>query len=258
MRRKTLSIVSGLVLAAGLGALLVPALHERWVVQRLVDRNVEARGGEDAWRNVEALRYTGTAEIGLGLEVPFVLDQQHPDRMCFEYEFDGGQVEQCSDGERGWKRVPFLGTAEVQPMTESELMDFADAADPWGLLFDFRARGHRIDLLPDQGVGDEVAHVLEVTLPGGSVREVWLDAETGLELKVVSTRMLAKKERRVETEYGDWTTTHGLTIPRRQVTRTEGDDQAHTLTVETLQVNPRMKVTRFLPPASLRAGSGEG
>jgi hypothetical protein len=258
MNKKRLTIIAGLILTAGLGVLLAPVAHDAYVVHGLVERNIEARGGRPAWEKVEALRYTGTMEIGQGLEVPFVLEQERPDRMCLTYEFDGAKVEQCSDGEHGWKRAPFTGRDDVQSMTEAELREAADAADPRGLLFDWRARGHRIDLRNDERIGDRDVHVLKVTLASGAERTVWLDAETALEVKVESSRMLAGRERRVETTFDDWKSTHGLLIPRTQVTRTEGDDQAHALVVETLQVNPKLEVTRFLPPASVRTTTGEG
>ncbi len=257
-KRRTLALIVVLTLVVGAGALLAPVLRDAWMVHRLQARNLEARGGRTAWEGVEALRYTGTMEIGQGLEVPFVLVQQRPGRMCLEYPFDGATVEQCSDGEHGWKRVPFTGRTGYQPMTEAEVREATDAADPRGLLFARGSGGRRIEYLGERVIEGHDVHGLKVTLPGGAIREVYLDAETALEVQVVSSRMLAGRERRVDITYGDWTETHGLLIPRRQDTRTEGDDQAHALVVETLQVNPAIEATRFLPPASALATVAEG
>ena len=37
------------------------------VVDGLIARNVEARGGADAWRNVDSLRMTGRMDLGQGI-----------------------------------------------------------------------------------------------------------------------------------------------------------------------------------------------
>ena len=58
------------------------------------------------------------------------------------------------------------------------------------------------------------------------------------------------RERRVETFYHDWQETEGLLIPRRQETRTEGNNESHFLTVETVRVNPPLDDSRFAMPAT--------
>jgi len=78
---------------------------------------------------------------------------------------------------------------------------------------------------------------------------VSLDAETGLEVKVGALRTLAGRERRVETFYHDWQTAKGLRIPRRQGTRTAGENELDFLTVETATSIRRSTThaSRYLP-----------
>ena len=127
----------------------------------------------------------------------------------------------------------------------------ADSADLYGLLFDYAARGHAVELLGREPVQGRETFKLKVTLPGGAVRWVYLDAESGLEVKVEALRTVGGRERRVETFYHDWQATEeGLLIPRRQETRTEGDNELHRLTVATVVVNPPLDDSRFAMPAA--------
>jgi hypothetical protein len=87
---------------------------------------------------------------------------------------------------------------------------------------------------------------------------VYLDAESGLEIKLDALRTLRGRERRVETFYHDWQEAEGLLIPRRQETRTEGAKESHLLTVETVRVNPPLEDSRFAMPAAAPAGAGQG
>ena len=99
-------------------------------------------------------------------------------------------------------------------------------------------------------VAGRVAVKLEVTLPGGKLRWLYIDAETGLEIKLESTRLLRGQERIVETFYYDWKETDGLLIPRRQESRTEGDDEFNFVTVDSVLSNPPLDDSRFAMPAT--------
>ncbi|MEZ4236215.1 MAG: hypothetical protein R3F59_08635 [Myxococcota bacterium] len=214
-------------IGAGLAVVAVAAAACLWwasgrEVRQLVARNVEARGGAAAWSQVEALRFTGKMEVGQQMLVPFVLEQQRPDKSRLEFEFDGQTAVQATDGESGWKIEPYRGSTAPVAMSEAEVREAADLADPYGLLYDYRRRGHHVVVVGHDPVQGREAVELEVTLPDGAVRTVTLDAETALEIKVGATKELAGKERRVETWYSDWQETDGLLVARQQESRAEG------------------------------------
>jgi hypothetical protein len=258
--------------AGGLGFVLVlGALLYAWtdrndgptagsadVVAELIARNVAARGGAGAWRAVSSLRLTGQMDVGHGMHVPYVLEQKHPRKMCLEFVFDEQAAVQCVDGDAGWKLVPFRGRTRPEPMTAEELREMAGSVDLEGLLFDSEARGHVVELVGQEPVLGRDAFKLRVTLPGGAVRWIYLDAETGLEVKLEAMRRLAGSERRVETFFSDWQETEGLLIPRRQETRMEGEDELHFLTVESVGVNPPLDDARFEKPSPASVGATAG
>jgi len=249
--------MSRTVLASALATCL-PALGLAQTVDELVARNVAARGGAEAWRAVSSLRLTGQMDVGRGLLVPYVLEQKRPGKMRLEFTFDGETAVQCSDGKAGWKLAPFTGQETPEPLTEEELREAAGSADPYGPLFDHARRGHKVALLGREPVQGRDALKLKVTLPGGAVRWVYLDAGSGLEVKVDTLRTLGGRERRVETFYHDWQAAEGLLIPRRYETRTEGTKEAHLLTVESVRVNPPLDDSRFAMPAATPSGGARG
>jgi len=245
------------VLAAAF-ALCLPASLLAQTVDELVARNFAARGGAEAWRAVSSLKLTGKMDVGKGMLVPYVLEQKRPGKMRLEYVFDGETVVQCSDGKAGWKLAPFRGKTTPEPLTKEELREAAGSADPYGPLFDHAARGHAVELLGREPVQGKDAFKLKVTLPGGAVRWVYLDAESALEVRVDAQRTLGGRERRVETSYHDWQAAEGLLIPRRYETRTEGAKEPHFLTVETVRVNPPLDDSRFAMPSAAPAHAGSG
>jgi hypothetical protein len=229
-------------------ALCVPASGLAQTVDELVARNVAARGGAAAWRAVSTLRLAGRVDVGQGMLVPYVLEQKRPHKMRLELVFDGQTAVQCSDGKAGWKVEPFRGRTTPVPLTVDELAEGTGPSDIDGLLFDHARRGLSVELVGREKVQERDAVRLKVTLPGGAIRWVSLDAETALELKVEARRRLVGRERRVETFYQDWQATDGLLIPRRLETRAEG--ALHLLTVESVRVNSPIDDARFARPAA--------
>ena len=247
-RLTMVALVLVLGVAAAFGIYNSDAMKEARFVKALVARNIDARGGADAWQAVASLQVVGQMDVGQGLQVPYVLEQKRPGKMRFEFEFDGVTAVQSSNGKTGWKYEPFRGRTNPEPMTEAELRETVDSADPYGLLYDYKARGFDVDLLGQESIEGRDTFKLQVTLPGGAVRWLYIDNETSLEIKLEAMRTLGGKERRVETFYYDWQAAEGLLIARRQETQTEGDTQSHFLTVDSVRVNPPLDDSRFAMP----------
>ena len=244
-------MLRSLLTAAAVIAITLPAVGAAQTVDELVARNVAARGGGDAWRSVKSLKISGTMGLGRGMFVPYAMELQRPHKMRFEFVFNGQTAVQTIDGKSGWKLAPFLGRIDPEPMTEAELRESADMASIDGLLFDYKARGHKIELEGRTKVNGKDAFKLKVTLPAGAVRRVYLDADTGLELKMEAKRKRGKREWLVETYYQDWKETAGLLIPHRQETRAEGRKKSHLFFVAEVRVNPPLEQARFGKPASV-------
>jgi hypothetical protein len=252
-KSKTLAVVATVLI---LGAFLVlnsmyhfTGGHGR-IVDALIARNVEARGGADAWQAVDSLQVSGQMDLGQGMHVPYTIEQKRPGKMCFEFVFDDETATQCVDGNSGWKLLPFRGRDVPEAMTEVELRDMANTATLDGLLFNSAERGYKVELVGKETIENRVAIKLQVTLTSGAVRWVYIDDETALDIKFESMRVLRGEERRVETFYSNWQETDGLLIARRQDTQTEGDEESHFLTVGSVSVNPTIDDSRFAMPAT--------
>lgn len=229
-----------------------PAQKNVRLVNELVKRNMETRGGRELWQTINSLKLSGQMDVGQGVHVPYVLEQKRPDRMCLKFEFDKQITVQCSSGNTGWKSVPFRARTTPEPLTEKELRESADSADLYGLLYNYAKRGNIIVVEGKAKFNGKDVYKLKITLPRGAVRWLYLDAETALEVKLESQRMVRGKQRLVETVYKDWQETEGLLISHRQETRTSGDTQFHYLTVDKVEVNPGFDDKMFEMPVKTK------
>ena len=251
--------MSRTVLAAAL-ALCLPASGLAQTVDQLVARNVAARGGAAAWRAVSSLRLTGQMDVGRGMLVPYVLEQKRPAQDAARVRLrrrDRRPVLRRQDGLEA-RAVPRAGEARAPDRRRScarrrarPISTVPSSTMP--------RRGHAVELLGREPVQGRDAFKLKVTLPGGAVRWVYLDAESGLEVKVDALRTLGGRERRVETFYHDWQAADGLLIPRRYETRTARERRSCTSSpwrpcASTRRSTTRASRCRLRPRAAPGAG----
>ena len=84
----------------------------------VIDRNVAARGGLEAWRKVETMVWLGHLERGArdAQRIPFVMTLRRPNLTRFELKEQLNQFTRIFDGAHGWKIRP---GANGRPDTKS-------------------------------------------------------------------------------------------------------------------------------------------
>ena len=243
MIRKSLVVIvicASLALAISLYAAVDTPTGANLSATAIVDKNIAARGGLQAWRAVQTLSLAG--KLGAGgnrraavqvpvpdqkanrqslpsrpteeAQLPFVMELKRPRKMRFELQFNGQTAVQVFDGANGWKLRPFLNRRVVEPYTTDELKAASMQADVDGFLVDYAAKGTKIELAGMEKVENRDTYKLKLTTKNGQAFHVWIDVDTFLEAKVEGQpRMLDGKYHPVEVYYRDYRPVSGLQIP---------------------------------------------
>jgi hypothetical protein len=251
MIRKPLGICISMAFAISLAvAGEVSPSRANLTAAEVVDKNVAARGGLQAWRAVQTMSFTGKLTAGGNqrtalpvpmpdrkagkrsskmtlpsrpseeVQLPFVMELKRSRKMRMELQFNGQTALQVFDGANGWKLRPFLNRREVEPYTTDELKSTSTQAELDGFLVDYAAKGTRIELAGMEKVEDRDAYKLKLTLKNGQAMHVWIDAQTFLEAKIEGQpRRLDGTYHPVEVYYRDYRPVNGLQIPHVLETR---------------------------------------
>lgn len=225
---------------------------------QIVERNVAARGGLDAWRAVNTLTLSGQLEAGgkKNPQLPFVMQMKRPRKSRLEIRFQDETAVQVYDGEHGWKLRPFLGRDEVESFTPEEASQAANWAELDGPLVNYAGKGTQVALDGTEAVEGHPCYRLKLTLKGGAVRHVWIDAATFLERKIDGDpSRLDGRMRNVAIYYRDYKTENGLKMPRLLETVIEGGRQPHKMTIEHVTVNQPLADTQFAKPGLAMAAA---
>jgi len=207
---------------------------------QIVDKNVAARGGLQAWRAVQTLSLQGkmgaggnqratlpvqapnakNSEIALPhrraeeAQLPFLMEMKRPRMVRVEVKFKGETAVQVYDGTNGWKLRPFLNRHEIEPYSDEELKIASNQEDLDGPLVDYAAKGSRVELDGKEKVEGHDTYKLKVSEKNGHTFHVWVDAGTFLEAKIEGEpRRLDGTDHPVEVYYRDYRTVDGLRIP---------------------------------------------
>jgi hypothetical protein len=238
----------------------LPAL----TAEQIVERNVTARGGLVAWKAVQTMSWKG--KMGAGgttymtvsakgrlqqkereeMQLPYRLEFKRPLKSRLELDFNGQTAVQVYDGVKGWKWRPYLGRDEWQPYSADELRQAAAEPGIDGYLIDHAGKGAKVELAGTDKVEGHAAYKLKVTRKDGQVRQVWVDGQSFLELKVDGApRRLDGKLHAVAVYLRDYKQDQGLMVPHLQETVVQGVPKNEKVTIESVTLNPPLDDARF-------------
>jgi hypothetical protein len=243
MFRKSLVVLISLAFVISIAAAGENPTGSNLSASAIVEKNVSARGGLQAWRAVQTMSMAG--KMGAGgnqratlpvppqqhgpmpaikslpqqrpvdeVQLPFLMELARPRKMRLELQFNGQTAIQVFDGANGWKVRPYLNRREVESYTPDEMKVASKQSDLDGPLVDYAAKGTKVELAGMEKVEDRDTYKLKMTMKDGNAMNVWIDAKTFLETKIEGQpRRLDGVYHPVEIYYRDYRPVDGLQIP---------------------------------------------
>lgn len=248
MIRKTFAclLLAGL---AGVSGIAAPAVQAQ-TLDELLQKNLEALGGKAKVEAIKSVRMTGKMTMGPGMEAPFVMEFQDPNKMRMDMTIQGMTMTQAYDGKSGWRVVPFTGKTDPEPMSAEELKQMERQTSNFvDLLSDFKARGYEAELVGKETLEGSPVHKIKLTAKDGETLNIYLDAEQYLPLKMVARTKVQGQEIAVETTLGDYKEVGGVLFPHSMQTKSAMMPGAANMTIEKVEVNPEIAASRFEMPA---------
>jgi outer membrane lipoprotein-sorting protein len=225
-----------LVLALCAAALLAVSASAQ-TADEIIDKNIKARGGLEKMKAVQSMKVTGKMKMG-PMEAPFTAVKKRPDNFRFEFTIQGMTGIQAYDGTTGWMVMPFMGKKDPEALSADMLKEIKDEADFDGPLVDYKTKGNKVEYIGKEDVQGTPAYKLHVTTKDGIETNVFLDAESYLEIKSESKRKIQGQEIEGETILGDYKDVGGLLFPMSVESHAKGKEGAQSITIEKIDLNP--------------------
>ncbi len=234
-------------LLAGLG-LAVALSGQTPTADELVAKNIQARGGLEKIKAVQSMRMTGTMRLGQD-SLPTSLEIKRPAKSRWEFSLEGQTAVQAYDGKTAWMTMPFAGITEPQVMSASETADIELQADIDGPLVDAASKGITIELVGREKIeGGADAWHLKIKRKGGDTRELYLDANTYLQILAVTRRSVDGRDVEIRSRIGDYREVSGLMLPHSFEASAVDVPESQSLKFDKIELNVPIDDSRFSMP----------
>ena len=249
LRRGCAVVAGALALALAPGCAKTAPEPPKSELDQVLASHLQARGGEAKLKALKSIRESGTVKASDGRLAKVVREIERPNRFRLEFSYQGTKSVFANDGTVGWQVAPLQG--EYEPRKVEAAQDAAGGADQRdleGSLVDWKAKGHKVEIVGREPLAGGEAFKLKETLAGGAVRYDWIDAKTHQMVKSEVTRIVGGHPAVLENVFSDFREVGGLVFPHRIETRTQGRPRTLTILVEKIELDPVLEPARFQYP----------
>src|SRR6184192_2639976 len=220
-------------------------------VDELVAKNVAAKGGADALRALQSVRFTGKMLVNEGqFQLAYVETKKRPGEVRSEATLQGMTAIQAYDGEQGWKVYPFQGRKDPEKMSADDTKSLIEEAEIDGPLVDWKAKGSTLEYLGTEDVDGTSAYKIKVVRKNGDVSLVYLDPDHFLEIRILTQRVRHGAQEEVETDVGDYEKIGGVFVPFSVESGRKGDPDKQKTVIEKAEANVPVDDAIFHFPGS--------
>ena len=232
-----------------MSALLLLALTAApsMTLEEVLQKNYAARGGLEALRAVKSVRMKQHNEGGWGY-FETITTTARGLKSRSDTTSQGMTESSAVDGFKGWQTNAFGGRKDAIAMSPDDLTAALDDADLDGPLVDWKQKGHVVELLGTEDLDGSPTWKLKVTLKSGTVEFWFLDAETFIELKVLTQRKIRGALVEYETEFGNYAKIDGVYYPFSFESRRRRSQWTSHTTVDQVEVNVKVDDAFFARP----------
>lgn len=183
-----------------------------------------------------------------GMELPITIYMKRPGKIRVEVEVQGNKMLQVSDGQSGWSVIPWSGTMDPQDMTPDELKAMKQQADFEGSLYNWKEKGHKLELRGKEDMDGTQVYNLKATLANGNVEIYYFDAESFVPIKVSSVMKIQGNETENESLPSNYKAVNGAMMPFAIENKYKGQTVS-SVVIDTYEVNKDVDDNLFIKPA---------
>ena len=211
-------------------------------VDDLVAKNVQAKGGAERLEAVLTMKQTAHVTFQ-GMTGTITVYGKRPNLVRQEIEMAGQKIVNAFDGTTAWSINPFAGSGQPVAISGPQADEIKMQSDFDSPLVNYKAKGYELELVGVENLGGREAYHLKLTSKEHRVQQLYLDAKTNLEIKIVGDSPMGA----VENELSNYREIQGLKLPFTMRTVSAGNVVSQT-TVDTVELNPRIDDAMFKMP----------
>ncbi|HKC37785.1 MAG TPA: hypothetical protein VKB95_17030 [Chitinophagaceae bacterium] len=189
----------------------------------IIQKYAKAMGGLPAINAIKTMKMKGTVTTQ-GMDLPLTAQIINGKAVRNDVEVMGQSVINSYKDGKGWKINPFAGAPTATDMTPEELVDFKSQTMISNQLMDYKARGHKVELLGQEDVEGIKTYKIKLTnKDDNKVTTYFISVADNTLVKSISSRSMQGQEMDVETFFSDIKDFNGLKFPMTRIQKIQGE-----------------------------------
>jgi hypothetical protein len=206
--KKLIIIMAGLFIMTAISAQSLDEIVKKYTAANKLD-NVA---------NLKTIKITANMSL-MGMEMPMVMWMKNPNKIKSVTTFNGQDMIQVFDGEKGYVVSPMTGSTEPVEMTPDQVKQTLRSSMFQNYMATYLKNG-QLTLNGEENVNDKPAYKLQATIEGGTVIDIYIDKTSYFLVKTATTASGVT----MESYPTDYTETSGFMIPMKTSTSAQGMD----------------------------------
>ena len=171
----------------------VAGLASAQTVDEIVAKHIQARGGYEKIKAIQTIKMTRTVATPF-TSVQVIVYKKRPNLVRFE-QTPKGQTTSTARGINAEAAWDTAAGGKIVPRPERVAVEGRETdGDFDGLLVDWKEKGHTVSLEGTEEYAGSQAFKLKVTTKGGSVRHVFVDTKSFMEVGMSGTALLPQMD----------------------------------------------------------------
>ena len=188
----------------------------------VIQKYTKAMGGLSAFNAIKTMRMTGTVKVQ-GMELPITVQVINGKASRTDVDAMGQMVIKSYKDGKGWKIDPFSGAPTATDMTSDELVEAKGQTMIASQLMDYKARGHKVELLGQEDVEGIKCYKIKLTnKDDNKVTTYFISVADNMLIKSVMTRNMQGQEMEVENYSSDLKEYNGIKFPLTRTQKVQG------------------------------------
>jgi hypothetical protein len=229
---------------ATLSLAIVPSMHAQdMTLKQILDKYYLA-GNFEKLSTVHSIIMKGTI-VQQDL-MPVRIIRVRPDKYMMEFDVADLTAYQVFDGQTAWMTAPWTGNPAPQIMPAERIADMKIKADMDGILYKWKAKGHKAELVGTDTVNSLSVFKIKITRKDGGIEYQFIDGSEFMLQKRLSFRMVAGKEIPVENYFRDYRKVDGIPFAFRVETNNGG--RVNEIQFDTVELDKPVDLKTFTMP----------
>jgi outer membrane lipoprotein-sorting protein len=229
--KKMIFVMAGLIMMTVISAQSLEEIVKKYTEANKLDKVA----------NLKTIKITANMSV-MGMEMPMVMWMKNPNKIKSVTTFNGQDMVQVFDGEKGYVVNPMTGSTDPVEMTPDQVKQTLRGSMFQNYLANYLKNG-QLALDGEDKVNDKPAYKIKATVEGGTVINMFIDKSSYFLVKTSTTTSQGGMTVTIDSYPTDYTETSGVMIPMKTSTSAQGMDMV--ITFSKVEVDVPIEDTIF-------------